>query len=122
MDTDRADYFEPFQMTIPVKLLPEEVEAFVEFVFHYLKGLENHPSKNTSSIKRFETEDGLRLDFVYKAPGSTTGNFYTKNSLSIERGDEEGVVSVKLKSYGDQEWAHTTGSLIRMIAMRYSTR
>jgi hypothetical protein len=57
---------------------------------------------------------------VYRTEGAAAGNFYTKNSLSIDR-VEGGGVEVRLVSYGDQEWVHTTGSLVRLFMMRWST-
>jgi hypothetical protein len=122
MEDEGIGYFEPFEITIPVRLLQEEVDGFVAFVVTALKDLEEDPVKSTSSIKVFESEgEQVKINFVYKAVGATTGNFYTKNSLLIERDGENGEVEVLLKSYGDHDWAHATGSLIRMIAMRWST-
>lgn len=110
------------EITIPVRLLQEEVDGFLAFVVGALKDLEDDPDKKTSSIKVFDSEgEEVKIDFIYKSPGSTAGNFYTKNSLLIERDSENGEVGVRLKSYGDLEGVHTVGSLVRMIAMRWST-
>ena len=114
--------FEPWEITIPVKLLPEEVDDFVDFTVNALKTLEDDPVRSTSSIKVLDgVGDETGINFVYKATQSTVGNFYTKNTILIEKGTvEEGVV-IRLRSYGEQDWAHATGSLIRMITMRWST-
>ena len=122
METLDMGMFEPYEMIIPVRLIQEETGTFINFVIKALKDLENHPVKKTSMIKRFDQEDGnIRIDFIYKAPGATAGNFYTKNSLHIEKFIDNDNAFVKLLSYGDQEWAYTTGSLLRMIAVRWST-
>jgi hypothetical protein len=118
---DQGGGFEAVEMSIPVRLLREEVDGFVAYVVGALKDLEDDPVKNTSSIKVFSEEEDVRIEFIYKAPTSTVGNFYTKNSIHIERDGEDGEVGVRLSTYGDREWAHTTGSLVRMIAMRWST-
>jgi hypothetical protein len=119
---DQRGGFEAVEMPIPVRLLREEVDGFVAYVVSALKDLEDDPVKNTSSIKVFDAEvEDVRIEFIYKAPTSTVGNFYTRNSIHIERDGEDGEVGVRLSTYGDQEWAHTTGSLVRMIAMRWST-
>ncbi len=118
---DQRGGFEAVEMPIPVRLLREEMDGFVAYVVRALKDLEDDPVKNTSSIKVFSEEEDVRIEFIYKAPSSTVGNFYTKNSIQIERDGEDGEVGVRLSTYGDREWAHTTGSLVRMIAMRWST-
>jgi hypothetical protein len=122
IEDQEGDFFKPLDITIPVRLLREEVDGFIAFVVGALKDLENDPNKKTSSIKFFDSEgEEVRIDFVYRSPGSTASNFYTKNSLLIERDGKNGEVGVRLRSYGDPEWAHTAGSLVRMIAMRWST-
>jgi hypothetical protein len=77
----------------------------------------NHPTHMTSSIKR---EDNERLNFVYKSVQTSTGNFYTKNTLHIHQTDT-GEYSALLESLGETEWVHLVGSLIRRITMDYST-
>ena len=119
---EQADHFEPFEMTIPVRLLREEVDGFVEFVVGALLDLGDNPDRSTSSVKLLEAEgEEIRIDFVYKSSGAMTSNFYTKNSLLVERGGGDGEAVVRLRSYGDHEWAHVTGSLVRMLAVRWST-
>ncbi len=113
--------FEPFDIIIPVRLLPEEIDDFVTFVGQELHKMENNFDRMTSSIKFIEDPEGAvkRIDFVYKSPGTVSGNFYTKNNLIVER-NAEGEVVVRLISYGEKEWAHVTGSMVRMLGMRYS--
>jgi hypothetical protein len=114
--------FEPYEMRIPVRFLPEEMGEYKDFMLHALRSMETHPTRITSSIRTTQLGDGgMRIDFVYKSPGALVENFYTKNTLMIERGSEEGEMSVVLRSNGDQEWAYSVGSLIRMISMRWST-
>jgi hypothetical protein len=113
--------FEPFDILIPVRLLPEEIDDFVTFVEQELHKQEDGFERMTSSIKLIEKpEDAVRrLDFVYKSPGTVSGNFYTKNNLVIER-TAEGDVVVRLISFGEKEWAHVTGSMVRMLGVRWS--
>ncbi len=111
------------EFPIPVKLLPEDVDGFVEFVVSSLRALEDDPVKRTSSIQ-VSSEDGgavRRVDFVYKATQSTMGNFYTKNTLFVRSDPERDEIDVSLRSSGEHGWAHTTGTLVRMMAMRWST-
>ncbi|MFB0558586.1 MAG: FtsX-like permease family protein [Candidatus Bathyarchaeia archaeon] len=121
IESEMRTPFEPFEIVIPVRLLPEDVDGFVEFVVRGLRRLEGNPVRTTSSIKVFgKTEEAeRRVDFVYKTVGSVTSNFYTKNSLLIERPPDEEII-VRLRSYGERSWAYTTGSMVRMLAMRWS--
>ncbi|UCH56807.1 MAG: hypothetical protein JSV18_05515 [Candidatus Bathyarchaeota archaeon] len=116
-----AGYDKPYEITIPVRMLSEEAEGFVEFVVQALRELENDTVKRTSAIKVVEREDEVRIDFVYKAPQSMSIDFYTKNSLHVQWGADDGEVRVRLMSFGEKGWAHIVGTLIRMIAMRWST-
>jgi hypothetical protein len=63
----------------------------------------------------------MRIDFVYRSPGSLAENFFTKNTLLIEKDAVEDEMRVRLRSSADREWAYIVGSLIRMISMRWST-
>jgi len=119
---DQGGGFEAIEIPIPVRLLREEVDGFVAYVVGALRDLEGDPIKTTSSIKVFDAEgDDVKIEFIYKAPTSTIGNFYTRNTLLIERDGENGEVAVRLMSFGDYNWAHTVGSLVRMIVVRWST-
>ena len=113
--------FEPWEVSIPVKLIPEEVETFVDFVVRALKARERSLLKMTSSIRVSTEAEGTvqHIDFVYRdaQPG---GRFYTKNTLLIERRTDM-EVAVRLRSYSDEASAHITGSLVRLIAMQWST-
>lgn len=115
-------YFEPFEMRIPVRFLPEEMGGYADYMLQALRRLETHHTRSTTSIKAQDLDDGgMRIDFIYRSPGSTAENFYTKNTLFIEKGAEGDEMSVRLRSSADQDGAYVAGSLIRMISMRWST-
>lgn len=89
-----------------------------------IREIERHasdPIRKTATIKVFgkTKEAERRVDFVYKTVGSATSNFYSKNSLLVEKTPDDKII-VKLKSDGERKWVHTTGSMIRMLAMRWS--
>jgi len=122
MDKSDVKYFEPYEMRIPVRFLPEEMGEYTDYMLQALRRLETHLTRSTSSIKTQDLDDGgMRIDFVYKSPGSLAENFFTKNTLLIEKDVEEDEMIVRLRSSADQEWAYIVGSLIRMISMRWST-
>jgi len=122
MDKKEVKYFEPFEMSVPVRFAPDEMRGYADYVLQALRRLETHDTRSTSSIKTQGLDDGgMRIDFIYKSPGFTGENFFTKNTLFIEKGAEEAEMSVRLMCTADREWAYVTGSLIRMISMRWST-
>ena len=118
-----TEFTAPWELSIPVRLLPEEVEAFVGFVLQALRAREGDPVRRTSSIRVSTDAEGAlrRVNFVYRATQSTAGNFYTKNILLVERRPDEAEASVRLMSYGEQDWAHISGTMVRMLAMQWST-
>ena len=118
----RSDANEPFEVTIPVKLLPEEIDTFSDFVVRALKA-HNDPVRKISSVSVFadEHEATKRIGFVYKAKTSLdAGTFYTNNILIIEKMPNEDV-EVRLQSDGSKNHVYTTGNLMRMFAMQWST-
>jgi len=122
MDKRSVKYSEAYEMVIPVRFIPEEMGEYTDYMLNALRRLETHPTRCTSWIKTKDLPDrGMRIDFVYKTPGTLAENFYTKNTLLIERVPDEVEMSVVLKSMGDREWAYVVGSLVRMISMRWST-
>ena len=122
MDKRDLQYYEPYEMIVPVRFLRAEMEGYADYVLQALRRLETHDTRSTSSIKTHDLDDGgMRIDFIYKSPGFTGENFFTKNALFIEKGAEEAEMSVRLMCTADREWAYVTGSLIRMISMRWST-
>ncbi len=116
LDRTNGGFQEPWRIDIPIKLEPAEVSNYLDFVESKLRVYEDHQTHVTSSIKRKENT----LDFVYKSYHTTTGNFYTKNTLRVfplESGDYGAI----LESLGETEWVHVAGSLVRRITMDYST-
>jgi len=114
-------YLEPWEIVIPVRLLPEETDAFIEYVFSSLKELEKENIRRTSAVKMLYGVEGrpTGVTFVYKEAKTAIGNFYTRNTLLVEAQlDQEAMVN--LKSTGEQSWAHISGSLIRNITMKWS--
>ena len=116
LDRTTGGYQEPWRIEIPIKLEPSEVKPYLDYVESRLVRLKIHPTQVTSSIKRLED----KIDFVYKSVQTSTGNFYTKNTLSVYSLDDD-MHGVLLESIGESDWVHVVGSLIRRISMNYST-
>lgn len=120
IDRDSGGFHEPYRISIPLKLEAEEIDPYIEFIHRKLKGIENHPTQVTSSIKVDGAGEGKRIRFIYKSVQATTGNFYTRNEVKITR-LPNGEYGATLESLGDPNWVHVAGSLIRSMTMEYST-
>jgi len=123
IEKGRGNCTEPWELSIPVRLFPQEVEDFVDFIVQELKAHGDDTVRMTSSIRVSSETEGTskRIDFVYRATQSALDNFYTKNTIIIERKSGENEIAVRLISYSDQRQAHDTGSMVRLIAMEWST-
>ena len=120
IDRTKGGFQDPWEIDIPIKLERAEVNNYLEFVELRLRDLMDHPTQMTSSIKRADKGEIKTINFVYKSVQTTTGNFYTKNLLSVFP-KENGEYGARLDSYGDFDWVHVVGSLVRRISMDYST-
>ncbi|HUV54498.1 MAG TPA: FtsX-like permease family protein [Candidatus Krumholzibacteriaceae bacterium] len=120
IDRDSGGFHEPYRIAIPLKLEAEEIDPYIEFIHRKLKGMENHPTQVTSSIKVDGAGEGKRIRFIYKSAQAMVGNFYTRNELKITR-LPNGEYGATLESLGDPNWVHVAGSLIRSMTMEYST-
>jgi len=120
IDTTKGGFQEPYRVAVPIKLQPEEVETYLDFVWRALYAQREHPTQITSSMKRLRDGDVRRIKFVYKSAQATTGNFYTANELVV-RPQPGGEYGVELLSLGDHDWVHVAGSLVRRLSVDYST-
>ena len=120
IDRTKGGYQDPWEIDIPIKLEHAEVENYLDFIESRLRGLMDHPTHVTSSIKRVDEGEIQGIEFVYKSVQTTTGNFYTKNKLEVFA-QENGEYGAKLESYSDFDWAHVVGSLIRRFSMDYTS-
>ncbi|MEM3006030.1 MAG: FtsX-like permease family protein [Candidatus Bathyarchaeia archaeon] len=120
IEREKAGFEEPWELVIPIKLQPEEVGDFMEFAAESLMSRENDPTMRTSSIKLLRGPEGAinQISFVYRATQGW-GDFYTRNTLTAVR-EPEGV-RIILRTHGERSWAHTSGTLVRFIAMEWST-
>jgi hypothetical protein len=110
----------PWAIPVPMKLDAAEVDGFVEYLLKRLREFEADEVTKTANIRTERLGDAWVVTFIFKSPQSTTGNFYTNNTVRVE--PKDGVYGVKLASYGALDGAHETGSLIRLIAMEWSDR
>jgi hypothetical protein len=123
---EKEGAFMPWVITIPIRLLPEQVPNFKEYVLGELRALETNMAKKTSMIKVarmikvYEEDKMVNISFIYASTNFTLGEHYTRNSLIITENGEK-KVEVKLSSVGERQWSHEVGSLVRMITMRWST-
>ena len=112
--------FRPWVITMPVRLLPEQVNGFKEYFLGELRALESDMTKKTSMIKVYDEGGIQNISFTYASTNFTVGEMYTRNTLMITQNGEK-EVEVKLSSVGERQWSHEVGSMVRMIVMRWST-
>jgi len=110
----------PWVVPVPVKIEPENVDRYVSYLLERLHGLENDQIRRTAKVILEQHGDAKVISFIYKSYQATTGNFYTRNSVFVEPSGD--VFVVRLESAGGQDWAHETGTLIRLITMEWSNR
>ena len=117
---------EPWEITIPIKVLAEEVEEFFDYVLRVLRSYIDDPVVRTDRIKTYEeeTEEAIvkRIRFIHRLTRSSLGDFYTTNNIILEKRLGEDIFSVKLLSSGESGWAHRTGTFVRQIAMGWSAK
>ncbi len=111
---------QPWTVPVPVKIEPTDVDSYIDYMVERLKGLESDQVRMTARVESERLGDARVISFIYKSFQATTGNFYTKNQVYVEPSD--GVFTVRLESAGGEDWAHETGSLIRLITMEWSNR
>ena len=122
---ERVEIGEPIEIVLPIRIPEEEIDDFMDFVLRVLRGYEDNPTVKTEGIKtwREDTEEksvrGIR--FIYRTVGAAFASFST-NRLIAEKRKEEEFYTLRMLSHGERTWVHQTGSLIRLIIMRWSTR
>ena len=121
----REEIGEPIEMTLPISVPSGEIDDFMDYVVRILRGYEDDPVSRTERIRvwREDTEEkstrGIR--FIYRTVGGAFASF-SANRLIAEKMEGERVYTVRMYSFGDRKWVHETGSLVRLIIMRWSTR
>ena len=115
---------EPIEMTLPISVPSSVIEDFMDYLYGMLKTHERDPTTRTEWVRMQKEEDELgghwSIRFSYrKAEGlSIYGSF---NELIVQRSAGEDAYGVRMISTGDKTFVHKTGSLVRLIIMRWST-
>lgn len=115
---------EPIEMTLPIDVPTSMIEDFMDYVYGTLKTYERDPTTCTERVKMSKEEDELgsywSIKFSYRKAGglSLSGSF---NTLIAQRLVGKDAYGVRMISTGDKAFVHKTGSLVRLIIMRWST-
>lgn len=122
---EKEEFGKPIEIILPISVPKEEIDDFMDYVLRALRRYENDPVSRTGRI-RVWSEDAEKtskrgIRFIYRTIGGASRN-YSNNKLVAERRTEKKVYTVRLLSTGEREWVHQTGSLVRMIIMRWSVR
>jgi len=116
---------EPIEMTLPISVHNSMIEDFINYVYGILKTHERDPTNRTDRVRMLKEENELgscwSIMFSYRTAGglSLSGSF---NKLIAQRSVGEDAYGVKMISTGDKTFIHQTGSLVRLIIMRWSTK
>jgi hypothetical protein len=113
------DYWD---VKLPVRLLEEDVDDFLLFVYSSLERFKGFISvPRISSLKLGEEGEARTLSFVYDGRDSSIEPTWTTNVVTVVR-DEEGTYVASMKSKGAIDACSTTGSFIRKIIIRWSVQ
>ncbi len=105
---------------LPVRLLGEEVDDFLLFVYGFLEGFKGFNSvPRISSLRLGEEGEARTLSFVYDGRDSSIGTTWTSNVVTVIR-DEEGTYVASMESKGARDACSTTGTFVRKIIIRWS--
>ena len=106
---------EPWRISIPIRLKPGEEGGYLAYLEKQLKAMGGNQDYTASSVAK---KDGA-LDFVFKSVQTPTGGLYTRNRVMVVPLD--GELGVELLCYGDRDWAHIVGSVVRRLSVEYTT-
>ncbi|RLI33984.1 hypothetical protein DRO56_00330 [Candidatus Bathyarchaeota archaeon] len=121
----REEFGKPIEIDLPISVPSDEIDDFMDYLLRNLRRYEDDPVARTERFKvwREDTEErSVRgIKFIYRTVGAAFAD-YSTNRIVAERRSGEEFYTVKLYSLGERRWVHQTGSLVRLIIMRWSTR
>lgn len=112
------------ELSMPIKIEAGLLVGFIEFMKDSLDGYGNPMSSSFVSGLKEKTQGKGRkweLSFTYGEGQPSLGGFRTFNVLTVVRGEDDFVFTLVLRSKGDKESAHRTGSFIRKLLMMWTT-
>ncbi len=113
------DYWD---MKLPVRLVEEDVDGFLLFVYSSLERFKDLNSvPRISSLKLGEEGETRTLSFVYDGRDTSVGATWTTNVVTVVR-DEEGTYVASMDSKGARAACGTTGTFIRTIIIQGSVQ
>lgn len=121
---EERERWEPVCMTLPISVPIKEIDDFMDYVLRNLKIYEESQIDRTEwfRIWREDTEEkSIRgIKFSHRTIGASSST-HSSNRLIAERKTGEEVYRLNMYSIGNTNWIYKTGSLVRMIIMRWST-
>ena len=121
---EERESWEPIGLTLPISVPIEEIDDFMDYVLRNLKIYEESQIDRTEwfRIWREDTEEkSIRgIKFSHRTIGASSST-HSSNRLIAERKTGEEVYRLNMYSIGNTNWIYKTGSLVRMIIMKWST-
>ena len=114
----------PIEMELPISVTESDIDEFMEYVYGKLKAQDKDEINRTGSLRMQRIESGesdvREIYFSFKPMGvaSSKGSF---NRLVSEQVKGLDTYSLKMASTGTKSWIHETGTMIRLILLRWST-
>jgi hypothetical protein len=121
---------QPLELTLPITVMEEEVEGFVEYVANNLRSRKDdieyvvRRKGVATEDKEKETEREevpLRtISFFYRPGGPGPSTIHSSNKVILRREKGSEVYAVKLLSQGDPKAVQRVTSILRQIIMEWS--
>jgi hypothetical protein len=112
------------ELSMPIKIEAGLLDDFIGFIKDSMDGYgDPMASSYVSGLKEKTGEEGRtrELSFTYGEGQPSLGGIRTFNTLKVEREEDDIVYTLVLRSKGDKESTHRTGSFIRKLLMMWTT-
>lgn len=111
------------ELSMPIKIEAGLLDDLIGFMKDSMDGYGDSMSSSFISGLKEKTEEGRtrELSFTYGEGQPSLGGIRSFNVLTVERGEGDFVYTLVLRSKGDKESAHRTGSFIRKLLMMWTT-
>lgn len=114
----------PFEISLPVRVAEDEVEAFKSHVIDNLYAASGGGRLATRGIKQATEEGALEkswtVDFVYYSPDANVGASYARNHLTLSKKSGEANYTASLSAHGDEKSTREAGAFIRNVLLEWS--
>ncbi|UCD45489.1 MAG: ABC transporter permease [Candidatus Bathyarchaeota archaeon] len=112
------------ELSMPMKIEAGLIDDFIRFIKDSMDGYGDPMASSFVSGLKEKTGDEVRtreLSFTYGEGQPSLGGIRTFNTLKLEKKKDDVVYTLVLRSKGDKQSTHRTGSFIRKLLMTWTT-